>query len=114
MVGELAVRFLLGGLIVSAFAVIGEVLQPKRFAGIFGAAPSVALATLGLAFANEGGDYAATAGRSMLAGAAALAVCSLLGQRLLAGAHWPAALVAGLQWVVWLLVALGLWAVVPR
>jgi hypothetical protein len=43
-------RFAAGGLIVSAFAVLGDVLRPKSFAGLFGAAPSVALATLSLAF----------------------------------------------------------------
>jgi hypothetical protein len=41
-------RFLIGGTIVSVFALIGDVLKPKGFAGLFGAAPSVALATLGL------------------------------------------------------------------
>jgi Protein of unknown function (DUF3147) len=39
------VRFVAGGLIVSLFAVLGDVLRPKSFAGLFGAAPSVALAT---------------------------------------------------------------------
>ncbi len=41
-------RFLVGGAIVSVFACLGDVLKPKSFAGLFGAAPSVALATLGL------------------------------------------------------------------
>lgn len=39
---------ILGSLIVSAFAVVGDVLRSKGFAGLFGAAPSVALATLSL------------------------------------------------------------------
>jgi hypothetical protein len=45
---ELVFRFFIGGCIVSIFAVIAEVLKPKGFAGLFAAAPSVALATLGL------------------------------------------------------------------
>jgi hypothetical protein len=45
---ELVERFLLGGLIISAFAVVGDILRPRGFAGLFGAAPSVALATLTL------------------------------------------------------------------
>jgi hypothetical protein len=45
---ELLERFLLGGLIISAFAVVGDILRPRGFAGLFGAAPSVALATLTL------------------------------------------------------------------
>ena len=40
---------------VSLFAVAGDVLRPKSFAGLFGAAPSVALATLTLAFWKHGG-----------------------------------------------------------
>ena len=43
-------RFLMGGMIVSLFASLGDVLKPKSFAGLFGAAPSVALATLGSQF----------------------------------------------------------------
>jgi hypothetical protein len=37
---ELVERFLLGGLIVSVFAVVGDMLRPRGFAGLFGAAPS--------------------------------------------------------------------------
>jgi Protein of unknown function (DUF3147) len=43
------VRFVAGGVVVSLFAIVGDVLRPKSFAGLFGAAPSVALATLTLA-----------------------------------------------------------------
>jgi hypothetical protein len=68
---EYIVRFLIGGLIVSIFAVIADVLRPKGFAGLFGAAPSVALATLGLTLASEGKLYAAVEARSMVAGATA-------------------------------------------
>jgi hypothetical protein len=41
---ELIVRFLAGGTIVALFALIGDVLKPQGFAGLFGAAPSGALA----------------------------------------------------------------------
>ena len=36
---EYLVRFLIGGIAVSLFAVLGDVLRPKSFAGLFGAAP---------------------------------------------------------------------------
>jgi hypothetical protein len=36
MIGELIVRFIVGGTVVCLFALLGEVLQPKSFAGIFG------------------------------------------------------------------------------
>ena len=45
--------------------------KPKSFAGLFGAAPWVALATLGLTVASEGANYAAIEARSMMAGAIA-------------------------------------------
>lgn len=69
---ELIIRFLIGGAVVSAFATIGDLFHPKSFAGLFGAAPSVALATLGMAIIADGRHYTAIEGRSMMAGAAAL------------------------------------------
>src|SRR5258707_2116428 len=66
---EILVRFLIGGIVVSCFAVLGDLFKPKSFAGLFGAAPSVALATLGLAVVRDGKWYAATEDRSMIAGA---------------------------------------------
>jgi hypothetical protein len=66
---ELVLRFVIGGLVVSFFAVIGDVLKPKSFAGLFGAAPSVALATLGLTITADGKAYAALEARSMIVGA---------------------------------------------
>ena len=68
---ELLVRALIGGLVVSAFAQLGDLFKPKRFAGLFGAAPSVALASLALTAAHKGHAYAAVEARSMVAGAAA-------------------------------------------
>jgi hypothetical protein len=68
---QILTRFLIGGAVVSLFALIADVLKPKSFAGLFGAAPSVALATLSLTIATEGAAYAAVEARSMMAGAAA-------------------------------------------
>jgi len=69
---EFIFRFIVGGLIVSLFAVLGDVLKPRSFAGLFAAAPSVALATLGLTILTEGKLYAAAESRSMIVGAIAL------------------------------------------
>ena len=69
---ELIVRFLTGGTLVSAFALVGDILRPKRFAGLFGAAPSIALATLGLTIAAQGREYAAIEARSMIAGSVSM------------------------------------------
>jgi len=68
---QLVFRFFVGGLVVSLFAALGDVLKPKSFAGLFGAAPSVALATLSLTVSSEGKDYASTEARSMIVGAGA-------------------------------------------
>lgn len=69
---ELIVRFLIGGAMVSVFATIGDIFRPKSFAGLFGAAPSIALATLGLTILQNGKLYASLESRSMMAGGAAL------------------------------------------
>lgn len=56
---EYGLRFLAGGIAVSAFA-----LRPKNFAGLFGAAPSIALATLLITLSQKGTPFAAVEGRS--------------------------------------------------
>jgi hypothetical protein len=114
LVVELLVRFLAGGLVVSAFALIGDVLRPKTFAGIFGAAPSVALATLGLTFISKGPTVASIDGRSMMAGAAALAVYGIFTSRILLRNQHNVSAVAAASTGTWLLVAFGLWGVFLR
>jgi hypothetical protein len=68
-VEDYLLRFLIGGLAVSLFAVLGDILRPKSFAGLFSAAPSIALATIGVTIAHHGTAYAATESRSMVLGA---------------------------------------------
>jgi Protein of unknown function (DUF3147) len=72
--GELLARFLIGGAIVSFFAVFAEMLRPKSFAGLFGAAPSIALATIGITIARHGKAYAVVEARSMILGSIAFLV----------------------------------------
>ena len=74
MLKEIALRFLIGGIAVSLFALFSDLFQPKRFAGIFRAAPSVALATLTLTILSHGKVYAATEARSMAVGAIAFSI----------------------------------------
>lgn len=102
------VRFFAGGIIVSVFAVAGDVLRPKSFAGLFGAAPSVALATLPLAFWAHDPSYVSAEGRSMILGAVALAAYSVLVCQLLMRVRWsaPAATLTALA--AWLVIAIGL------
>jgi uncharacterized membrane protein (GlpM family) len=107
---EYLVRFIAGGLIVSAFAILGDMLRPKTFAGLLGAAPSVALATLSIAVVQHGPQYAAAESWTMIYGAIALAcyslaVCHLLMRFRLAAL--PATIAA---LAVWLVVAFSLLA----
>lgn len=102
----LGVRVLAGGALVVAFAMVSDMLRPKMFSGLFGAAPSVATASLlvsGLAMgAAKDGRYAT----GMIAGAIGLVAYSLaaapavkhlgsIGGSILAWAAWvvPAAIV---------------------
>jgi hypothetical protein len=57
MVMHLIIRFLIGGVVVSFFAILGDALKPKSFAGLMSAAPSVALATIGLTVLQQGKSY---------------------------------------------------------
>src|SRR5579859_5457562 len=75
---EILLRFFVGGAVISGFAVLGEVLRPKSFAGLFGAAPSLALATVGMTIAKHGKEYAATEARSMVLGAVAFCLYAYL------------------------------------
>jgi hypothetical protein len=102
------IRFLAGGAVVSVFAVAGDLLRPKSFAGLFSAAPSVALATLALAFWKHGDAYVATEGRSMILGAVALAIYSFLVCQLLMRARWSALSATLAATAAWLLIAIGL------
>ncbi len=107
---EYVLRFVIGGGVVSAFSMLGDLLSPKSFAGLFGAAPSVALATLGITVYRYGAEYAAQQSWAMTAGAIALAVYSVVVCQLLIRARLGAAPASLLSLVVWLIVAFGLLA----
>jgi uncharacterized membrane protein (GlpM family) len=109
---DLLIRCLVGGVVVSLFAALGDVLRPRSFAGLFGAAPSIALATVSLTIHKEGKTFAAIEGKSMLLGAVAFlcyaALASLLLRRFKLSAHATALLLMP----VWFGASLGLWAIV--
>ncbi len=105
---EYLLRFFAGGLVVSTFAMFGDVLRPKSFAGLFGAAPSVALATLGIAVVQHGTEYAAIQSRSMMSGAIALCCYSILVCQLLMRLRMPPLTATLFSIIAWLIVAFGL------
>ena len=78
---EYLLRFIVGGLFVSLFAIIGDVVRPKSFAGLFGAAPSIALATLGIAWAQHGSHCAGIQARAMISEALPCCATVLLSAR---------------------------------
>ena len=111
---ELFLRFVIGGIVVSTFSVIGSVLRPKTFAGLFGAAPSVALATLALTFHKDGHGYAGLEGRSMMLGAVAMAAYAWAVAMILFRAQHKTLFVTSASSLIWVGVALGLWSVLLR
>jgi hypothetical protein len=110
-VEEILLRFVVGGAVVSVFALVGDLLKPKTFAGLFGAAPSVALATLVL---KQGKGYVSIEGRSVLVGAVALFFYASLVSRLLIGRKLPVLAVTSLSMTVWFGSAFGLWYTLLR
>ncbi len=106
---NIIIRFLVGGIIVTAFALLGEVIGPKSLAGVFGASPSVAIATLGLTIWAEGRAFAAQEGRSMVWGAIAFffyACCCLV---LLDLRNWSATKASVASLPLWFACAFGFW-----
>ena len=106
-------RFLIGGTAVAAFSFLGDLFIPKSFAGLFGAAPSIALATLALTVSRNGKHYTAIEAHSMIGGAIAFliyasCVCSLLMKKKFSTLKTTLVLLpvwfasAGLLWLVWL------------
>jgi uncharacterized membrane protein (GlpM family) len=97
------IRAAAGGSLVLAFAVLSEAVKPKRFAGLFSAAPAVAIAGLVVTLATSPSSDAQDGSLGMLAGVAgmvlyAAAVVALLKQH---GAHLASAVAI----IVWFVVA---------
>jgi uncharacterized membrane protein (GlpM family) len=111
---DLVIRFIVGGLAVCAFALLGDSIRPKTFAGLFAAAPSIALATLTLTLLSNGKPYASIEARSMMVGALGFCCYVLACQYLLAKRHWKAAPATTGLLVVWVICAFGLWSLLLR
>lgn len=103
-------RFVVGGALVSVFAVLGDLFRPKSFAGLFAAAPSVALATLVLAAATRGAPHVALEARSMVVGCVALFAYATFVIRFLAARLGRPRWGATTGVVVWIAVAAAGWA----
>jgi hypothetical protein len=93
---------------------LGDVLKPKSFAGLFGAAPSIALATLGLTIAREGKMYAATEARSMITGALMFFLYAYLCSWLMLRRKLKAMPVTISALALWLVCSISIWFLVLR
>ena len=111
---EIVVRFIVGGLVVSAFAVIGNLFKPRIFAGRFGAAPSVALASLTLAASTNGVAYASVESRSMAFGAVAMGAAAWVCSQLMMRRGIKALPAAAISLGVWFVLAFLLWRVLLK
>ena len=111
---EIVLRVIVGGVVVSAFALLGDLLKPKSFAGLFGAAPSVALATVFLTAAKNGQEFARIEARSMILGAVAFFVYASVVSRLLIRRKLPVLSVTSLSMTLWFVCAFGLWFALLR
>jgi hypothetical protein len=111
---ELAIRFVTGGALVALFAVLGDLFTPKSFAGLFAAAPSVALATMLLTLHQHGSAYVSAEARSMIVGAVAFtAYASTVAWVLHRRRHRPT-VVAVAALALWGAVAAAGWALFVR
>src|SRR5579884_3692417 len=72
MLIELAAKFLVGGTLVVTFAIINDTIRPHYAAGIFAAAPSIALANLGITYGVHGPMTVHSEAVGMVAGAIAM------------------------------------------
>jgi hypothetical protein len=108
---EYLLRFIVGGIAVSAFAAFGDAIRPKSFAGLFGAAPSVALATILITLSQRGAPFAAVEGRSMIVGALALAAYSWTVCVLLKRFMTPSWAATSAAFLIWFAAAFGLAAI---
>lgn len=105
MLLDTLLRFALAGTLVVLFGAVGSALEPKTLAGIFGAAPSIALASLALAQARHGVAFVTLEARSMIGGAAALTAYGLGAAALVRRPGISPWLVTTALWALWLLVA---------
>jgi hypothetical protein len=105
-------KALLGGLAVAGFSLLGQAGRPKRFAGLFSAAPSVAVASLGLTVALKGSAATVPYAHGMLIGSAGMLAYCLVSMYLVECLH--ALLGSILAWLAWIVVAGGLYLVVGR
>lgn len=107
---ELILRFFLGGLLVSIFAILGDTFKPACFAGLFAAAPSIALTGLFLAWKNHGSFDFMVEAHAMIFGSLAMFVYSCACYLMVEKTRFPPWLDASILWIEWALIAFGFYS----
>ena len=105
----LAIRVIAGGALVVAFAMVGDMLKPKMFSGLFGAAPSVATASLLVSGLAMGAEKDAKYATGMIAGAIGLIAYGLAAAP--AVKHLGAVAGSVVAWIAWLVPAAAIYVV---
>jgi uncharacterized membrane protein (GlpM family) len=103
----LALRGLAGGTLVVISALISEAVSPKAFAGLFAAAPTVAVASLSVIIATEGPGAARQSVIGMVVGAIAMVACCILAAATIPRIQALKGSVAA--WLGWIVVDLALY-----
>ena len=111
-ISSVLLKAVVGGLAVVAFSLVGHAGRPKRFAGLFSAAPSVAVASLAITAVGKGADATVPYAQGMVFGTAGMVAYCLVSLYLIQRLH---ALIGSiLAWLAWLLVAGGLYLALGR
>ena len=111
LIAEMLFRFVVGGAVVALFSLGGDVFKPHSFGGLFGAAPSVAIATMALTLHKEGAKFVATEALFMCGGALALGAYAVAVSWLLRHRRAAVPFTVAMAFPVWFVVALAFWLV---
>lgn len=104
-VGLIILRALIAGAFVVAFSLLGTALKPKRFAGLFSAAPSIALANVVVVVASQGNHAAGDDLLAMTFGAVGFVAYCLMERQTLP--RMTAAAASAVSTLAWVAIALG-------
>jgi len=106
-VALLAIRVVAGGSLVVAFAIVSDMLKPKMFSGLFGAAPSVATASLLVSGLAMGAEKDARYATGMIAGAVGMVAYSAAAA--LAVKQLGSVVGSAVAWVAWVVPAVAVY-----
>ncbi len=111
-IGVYVAKFLVGGVLVCVFALISQVCAPKRFAGLFSAAPSVLTAGLAVTLIAQSATKASPQAAGAVAGAIGLIAYCLAATPAIR--RFKALGGSALATLAWLVVSVGAYAALAK